>query len=427
MSEFDYKEDEVVAVGLEKFEKDTRVTIVGLEALREKVVRVGMSKSIYAEGEQLSPGVFKNINPRTLTHNFSTTKKAVAVESIDTHAAKLVGAGAVAALAAGGVGTLIYKFVKWVKSKLSKGAGDMTEETLESAESKVDGSKVKAQTDKKVESGKSKASSIEKGEAKRILDGLSDPVSKVGYYFAYAYGTSIDESVDVLKAISKSSLAKSDADTACLFVNKAGLPMAVLGAVNYKIDEGFVNEAYKYLGHVLKAFQAMGKFMADPRDATAADVIAAAKGLGDANSHGSRVMVAIEEFGTDKAALFEGRVGYAHAIDPGRVKYHPDQSEVKRFVEMITSQGYNDVCSGVANPYGQIKKMLEEFESSGVKLDKEITEADISEANEKAKTNEGLKKAVKDIQKSVSNALKLKQVLNRYINSVATLKEQLKR
>ena len=160
MSEFDYKEDEVVAVGLEKFEKDTRVTIVGLEALREKVVRVGMSKSIYAEGEQLSPGVFKNINPRTLTHNFSATKKAVAVESIDVHAAKLVGAGAVAALAAGGVGTLIYKFVKWVKSKLSKGAGDMSEETLESAESKVDGSKVKAQTDKKVESGKSKASSI---------------------------------------------------------------------------------------------------------------------------------------------------------------------------------------------------------------------------------------------------------------------------
>lgn len=427
MSEFDYKEDEVVAVGLEKLERDTRATVVGLEALREKVVRVGMSKSIYAEGEQLSPGVFKSINPRTLTHNFSTTKKAVAVESIDMHAAKLVGAGAVAAMAAGGVGTLIYKFVKWVKSKLSSGAGDMSEDTLEKAEERVDGNKVKERTDKKVASGKSKAATIEKGEAKRILDGLSDPVSKVGYYYAYAYSSNVDDSVEVLKAISKSSLAKSDADTACLFVNKAGLPMAVLGAVHYKIDAGFVNEAYKYLGHVLKSFQAMGKFMADPRDGTAADVISAAKGLADANSHGSRVMVSIDEYGTEKAALFEGRVGYAHFLDAGRVKYHPDQSEVSRFIEMITSEGYNDVCSGVAAPYGHIKKMLEDFESSGVKLDKEITEADITEANEKAKANEGLKKAVKDIQKSVSNALKLKQVLNRYINSVAGLKEQLKR
>lgn len=427
MSEFDYKEDEVVAVGLERMEVETRSTIVGLEALREKVVRVGMSKSIYEEGEKLSPGVFTAINPRALTHNFSTTKKDVAVESIDMHAAKLIGAGAAAALAAGGIGTLIYKFVKWVKGKLSKGAGDLTDETLDSAEKPVEAKEVKEKTDKKAKSGEAKAAAIEKGEAKKILDGLSDPVSKVGHYYAYSYSSSIDESVAVLKAISKSSLAKSDADIACLFVSKGGLPMAVLGAVHYKIDAGFVEEAYKYLGHVLKSFQALGKFMNDPREQTAADVVAAAKGLADANSHGSRVMVAIQEYGTDKAAVFEGRVGYAHFIDGGRIKFHPDQSEASKFIEMIKAEGYNNVCSGVSGPYGHIRKMLADFESAGTKLDKEISESDVAEANEKAKSNEALKKSVKDIQQSVSNALKLKQILNRYINSVASLKEQLKK
>lgn len=427
MSEFDYNDDEVVAVGLEHLENETRTTIVGLEALREKVVRVGMSKGIYSEGEAISPGVFKSINPRTLTHNYSTTKKDIAVESIDMHAAKLVGAGAAAALAAGGVGTLIYKFVKWVKSRLSKGAGDLSEDTLDAAEERVPAKDVKEKTDKKAESGKRKVEAAESGSAKKLIDGLSDPVSKVGYYYAFSYSSSMDESIEVLKAISKSSLAKSDADTACLFVAKGGLPMAVLGAVEYKIDAGFVNEAYNYLGHVLKAFHAMGKFMNDPRDQTASDVIAAAKGLSDANSHGSRVMVAIEQYGTDKAALFEGRVGYAHFIDSGRIKFHPDQPEAKAFIEMVASEGYNNVCAGVSGPYGNIKKMLKDFEDSGTALDKEISESDISEANEKAKSNEALKKSVKDIQKSVSNALKLKQILNRYINSVASLKEHLKK
>lgn len=427
MSEFDYKEDEVVAVGLERLEEETRSSIVGLEALREKVVRVGMSKSIYEEGERISPGVFKGINPRSLTHNFSTTKKAVAVESIDMHAAKLVGAGAAAALAAGGIGTLIYKFVKWVKSKLSKGVGDLTDETLESAEEKVEAKDIKAKTDKKASAGKSKVEAAEKGAAKKIIDGMSEPANKVGYYYAFSYSNSMDETIEVLKAISKSSLAKSDADLACLFVAKGGLPMSVLGAVHYKIDAGFVNEAYKYLGHVLKAFHSLGAFMNDPRDQTAADVVATAKGLSDANSHGSRVMVAIQEYGTEKAAVFEGRVGYAHFIDSGRITFHPDQPEAKKFIEMLKSEEYNSVCEGVSGPYGNIKKMLQDFESSGTKLDKEISETDVAEANEKAKSNEALKKAVKDIQSSVSNALKLKQILNRYINSVASLKEHIKR
>lgn len=427
MSEFDYKEDEAVQVGLERLNEETKAQVLGLEALREKVVQVGMSKGVYTEGEKAFPGVFATINPRHLTQQMSTTKQAVAAEAIDMHAAKLVGAGVAATMAAGGVGVLIYKFVKWVKSRLSSGAGDVPDDKVSTAAEPVPKEKVKESVDKKAARGKTKVEAVESGDAKKIIGGMSGNMEKVGFFFAYSYGSSMNESIAVLKGIEKSSLAKEDADVACLFVPSSGLPMAVMGAAHYNVDGSFVNEAYKYLGHVLKAFQALGRFMADPRDQTMQDVIAAAKGLSDANSHGSRVMVAIQEYGTDKAALFEGRVGYAHFLDSARVKYHPDQSEVKKFIDLLANAGYNDLCKGIESPYSQVKKLLSDFEAAGVKLEKDISDADVKEANEKAKGDDKLKAAVKDIQTSVSNALKLKQVLNRYINSVAVLKEQLKK
>lgn len=422
MTEYDYTGDIEAQVGLEHLQEETKRVCVGLEYFRDEISKKGFNRDLHMKVSALSPGTFVGIKENAVPVNHGPTYQTVAVEAIDMQVAKLVGAGAAAGLAAGGVGVMIYKFVKWVRNKLNSGAGNIDDETLSTAESQVktDTAAQKAAAEK----GKDKVESAD-NSIKGKFDHLSEHTAMVAHYFAHKNASILNSSGPIVDAIGKSHLAESNPTVACHFLGKTGLHTGPLAAEHYKIDAAFVVEARKYFEEVLHAFKAMNDFMADPSKDKAEVVVAKSKSLADAHSFGSRLQVAISEFGTEKAAKFNQRVGYFHAIDKEKVPFSPDDSAVKDFVDFILKEGYNKVCQGVSEPYRGITGLLATFEASGTKIEKEITEADIKTVNEKAKENTKLKEGVKAIQQGVSNSLKLKQILNRYINSVAVLKEQL--
>lgn len=421
MTEFDYVEDEKIAVGLEHDRNDLSATIVGLEYFKEEIAKRGFNRDLHKKVCAVSPTALAKINPAAVTINLSKTNQQVAVEAIDAHVAKLVGAGAVAALATGGVGVLAYKFIKWLRSKLNSGAGNLDGETTDAASANVSADAVKNNIDKKAKVGSRKVAEAPK-DIKGIFDGLDDNVAKVAHLFAYRYGTSVEENKPTLIAITKSSLARSEPDIASLMVGKKGLPMAALGAYHYKIDGQFITEVSQYTTEVFEAFQSMGEFLNDPSDTNAAKLVSTGSKLTTAHSFSSRAQKAANEYGTDASDLFTKRIGYAHAVSPDQIQMSPDDSAAHEFIDYLTNQKYNETCNGVSGPYAAFTALLAKFEATGVKLEKEITQREIDEVNKKAKDNAKVKDAMKDIQKGVSNALKLKQILNRSINSVAQLK-----
>lgn len=424
MTEYDYTGDIEAQAGLEHLQEETKRVCVGLEYFRDEIAKKGFNRDLHMKVSTLAPGTFAGIKENAVPVNHGPTYQAVAVEAIDMQVAKLIGAGAVAGLATGGVGVMIYKFVKWVRSKLNSGAGTVDDATLSTAESKVKTEDAAAAQKTAAEKGKDKVESAD-SSIKGKFDHLSENTAKVAHYFAHKNASSLNSSGPIVDAIGKSHLAETNPTVACFFLGKSGLHTGPLAAEHYKIDAAFVVEARKYFEEVLHAFKAMNDFMADPSEDKAEVVVSKSKNLADAHSFGSRLQVAISEFGTEKAAKFNQRVGYFHAIDKEKVPFSPDDSAVKDFVDFILSEGYNKVCQGISEPYRGITGLLATFEASGTKIEKEITEADIKAVNEKAKENTKLKEGIKAIQQGVSNSLKLKQILNRYINSVAVLKEQL--
>lgn len=128
MDEFTFKP--IPTIGNER--RSSTEIALGLESLKHEIANKGMSRDMFHRVEDLMPGALTSagIDPRKLTANPSNTSRQVAVEAIDVASAAagigstIMGggvAGAATAVASvgvlAGVGYLMYKFYKWIKSK----------------------------------------------------------------------------------------------------------------------------------------------------------------------------------------------------------------------------------------------------------------------------------------------------------------------
>ncbi|MGL5648926.1 MAG: hypothetical protein ACRDDY_13845 [Clostridium sp.] len=124
-------------------------TILGLENIRNQIARDGMSRELYYAAEQVSPGslVGHGINVRKLTMHPSDTGRKLAMEAIDVAAAAKGAAGmlgtggtiAVGAALAGGVGYALYRFYKWIRSKMDSSKKEPADKSSNGTASEASG------------------------------------------------------------------------------------------------------------------------------------------------------------------------------------------------------------------------------------------------------------------------------------------------
>jgi len=416
MSEFDF--DPAAPIGFESFD-DSATKQVGLESLKVHIRRVGMNQTAYYAGEAIEPGLFSKLSVKALTKNPSKTKQSIAMEVITE---KQMALGGAVAVATGGLGYMLYRFWKWIKSKFS--SGELSDADISNNELKIPtadealakGEKIakKVASDEELaESLKPYASYIGKPEYVAIA---------MGIHGAKKAGLSKNELETLLKKLSTSKLVKDKPEHAIpLILTRHGIVPIYKIAKYGKFNRDFVRQLTHYADDLAKQVILLTSTDGSTKDIN--ELKNAVKRLDSAFGASPNIRDAVSAFdsttelGKLLASIRSQRIGY-FTSKQGVTMLDPD-AEASYFDLVATSRLFEDTASDTKEFNRVIEKINDKLKRDSIK------ESEISRFNSlPAENRKDLNEISKKIQEHTGNVLRAKKFFQYCYRQVGLYKQQ---
>lgn len=415
MSEFDF--DPATPIGFENFD-DSASRQAGLESLKVHIRRMGMNQTAYYTGESIEPGLFSKISAKAVTKNPSKTKQTVALEAI-TERQMMIGGGA--AVAAGGLGYLLYRFWKWIKSKFSDGQVD--EKDIENNDLKLPS--LDAVMGKAKRIAKTVATNEELAAS---LKPYADRIDKPEYFAiataihaAKKYELSKNELDSLLRKVANSRLVKDKPEHAIpLLLTRHGIVPIYKITKHGKFNRDFVRQLTHYADDLAKQVLLLASTDGGKRDIDT--LRTGVKRLDAAVSASPNIQDAIDAF---KPETELGKL--MHSIRTTRIGYFTSKSGM-HMVDPDTENEYFDmvVNSHLFEDTAEDAKVFNRtIESINSKLAREgIKESEIQRFNSlPANDRKDLSEISKAIQLHTGNVLRAKKFFQYCYRQVGLYKQ----
>lgn len=415
MSEFDF--DPATPIGFENFD-DSASRQAGLESLKVHIRRMGMNQTAYYAGESIEPGLFSKISAKAVTKNPSKTKQSVALEAI-TERQMMIGGGA--AVAAGGLGYLLYRFWKWVKSKFNGGGVDEKDIennnlTLPTAEAVMEKAKKIAKTvatnEELAASLKPYADLIDKQEYFAIATAI---------HAAKKFGLSKNELDTLLRKVANSRLVKDKPEYAVpLLLQRHGIVPIYRITKQGKFNRDFVRQLTHYADDLTKHVLLLASTDGSKKDIDT--LRSAVKRLDSAVSSSPNIRDAIDAFkpetelGKLMHTIRTTRIGYFTSKD-GMHMIDPD-SEAGYFDIVESSRLFEDTAEDAKAFNRTIESINSKLSREGIK-ESEIQRFNSLPANDRKDLNE----ISKAIQLHTGNVLRAKKFFQYCYRQVGLYKQ----
>lgn len=415
MTEFDF--DPAAPIGFENFD-DSASRQAGLESLKVNIRRMGMNQTAYYAGEAIEPGLFSKISVKAVTKYPSKTKQGVALEAITE---KQMAIGGAVAVATGGLGYMLYRFWKWVKSKFN--SSNVDESDIENNELKL------PPLDTVMNKGEKIAKQVASNE--ELADSLKPYADYIGKpeYFAIAtaiqcakkFELSKNELDALLKKLAHSKLVKDKPEHAIpLLMSRHGI-VPIYKITKYsKFNKDFIRQLTHYADDLAKQI-----ILLSETDGAKGDIDKlsdAVKRLDNAFSASPNIQDAVKAFDGDTElgklvnSIRTSRIGYYTPKD-GIHMADPD-SEIGYF-DLVTQSHLFEDTADAAKEFNRVMDSINSKLSRGGIKESEITRFNSLPANSRKDLNE----ISKAIQKHTGNVLRAKKFFQYCYRQVGQFKQ----
>lgn len=415
MTEFDF--DPAAPIGFENFD-DSASRQAGLESLKVNIRRMGMNQTAYYAGEAIEPGLFSKLSVKAITKNPSKTKQGVALEAITERQMALGGA---AAVATGGLGYMLYRFWKWIKSKFKDSGVD---------EADIANNELKAPSadevmDKAEKVAKQVASNEELAAS---LKPYADLIGKPEYFAiatainsAKRFGLSKNELEALLKKLSTSRFVKDKPEHAViLLMSKHGI-VPIYKITKYgKFNKDFVRQLTHYADDLAKQVLLIGSTDGSKQDIDT--LRSAVKRLDNAFSASPNIKDAVEAFNPETElgklvnTIRTSRIGFYTSKDSVHMA---DPDSESSYFDLVAQSHLFEDTAGEAKEFNRVMDTINSKLSRGGIKESEITRFNSLPANDRKDLNE----ISKAIQKHTGNVLRAKKFFQYCYRQVGLYKQ----